>query len=620
MNRYRLSTGSNSDWVSEHPVLAFFVGVIITMMTVTGLWFLALYIVSLSSVENMLFEVMPGSGANINKTPISIGDIFGSSTNLTSVVIGTSVAVASAFVAMLVARTGMRAAEAALDESRLSNKFNSPDYLAMKSGIDKLGELSFLNDGLIYAYDAYKDLIVTDKSYNFKPDTVLLNRLSELLVSPHFSMTLNQAARLKADVENLEEEPVKEIHKRIAHLIVSVKALQQEEHLEAYQSKLLNALTLMRDAIEKVSWTKYTDEFHSGKVSESLIDAVSKYPVIGYLIADKVGLPSWSKVEYIAPIVQQVNAARSPLAIKERLTLALFPKEAGEIYAKAYSDKPYEINSVKYPATISSILSHGGAKSAIDGLIVRAAPGDSDALQSLIKKTTSEAYALGKQPLVIDLTNGEITQYSIPNLKKDIEEFKSGKYKLQLITVMGSEDHVGKWQEIGLKLDSVLGNVDQILILREFNDTRNKSGSETTGLFDALDENVENVFEQMREAKLNLAIDSYKTRTGQEADEALIVNLKHEIKRRDLISQYMRFGMSYTPGSLSLIAVVAEDFNKPVEFSESTIARVLDSSDGGNSNYCIVGDSAKIANVANLLDIDKDFIDYSLDYLATKDN
>lgn len=625
LKKYFLNT---TEVVSDSPVITFFAGVIFTMVTVTGLWLLALYIVSLTSVENVLFNLLPGSGNNIDKTPISLGDIFGSSTNLTSVIIGTSVAVASAFVAVLVAKTGSRAALAALEESRLNNKFNSPDYLAMKSGVEKIVELSFLNNALIYAYNAYKDLILLDESYQFKPDTVLINRLSELVASPQFSTILNQAAELKSDVEGLGEKPVYDLHKRIAHLIVRVKAIQEDTDLHAYQAKLLFAVASLRKSIDEISWSKYANDYKNGNVSPELKNALIKYPVVGHVITENIPMPSWSFDPTIVSAVRLIYGQRRLkfLANVKRVTLALFPQLAGAVFNKYNFGEALEENKGKYHALLSWLFSQGGKIRATDGVVVRVAPGDTDALSSLLVKAKEEAKALGMEPYEIDLTNYHIGDYNDICLIEDIKKIKSSGKRLLLITVVSAQDHIEKLQDMGLKLTNHLRYVDQIVIVRDFNQKTNIASSSNSGIFKKEDEQspedkeVNKLFDNMSSDKLNSAVAWYKTETRNDIDEVVMGYFKKEAERRNLIERYLSIAMPYNIGSLSLIAVVAENINNPVKFGASTICGVLDSLGGGYSNDVIGSDLTKIIEIPDPLEVDNDFIKFSREFTAAPKN
>ena len=82
----------------------------------------------------------------------------------------------------------------------------------------------------------------------------------------------------------------------------------------------------------------------------------------------------------------------------------------------------------------------------------------------------------------------------------------------------------------------------------------------------------------------------------------------------------LSIAMPYNIGSLSLIAVVAENINNPVKFGASTICGVLDSLGGGYSNDVIGSDLTKIIEIPDPLEVDNDFIKFSREFTAAPKN
>lgn len=146
------------NYIIKNPIKSFSSGVVFAFVLVTAYWVGIQFYLS-------------------NGELISLPDRLSNTSSLISAIIGTTVAFASAFVALVlasaatslsnssyrIAESSNKIAEAALQESRLSNKLNSPDYQAFKISIARLKEFSYLTDNIIYTYGHVRNLHIGEQ-------------------------------------------------------------------------------------------------------------------------------------------------------------------------------------------------------------------------------------------------------------------------------------------------------------------------------------------------------------------------------------------------------------------------------------------------------------------------
>lgn len=172
------------NWIVRHPVYAFILLTLVTFVLAAVMWRLLLY--------------WPVSGPNIENK-----DLWSNASTLVQALLGTALVGSSAFVAIMIATSATRAADAALKETQLSNKLNSPEYrLAFDAYLDYL-HLQALRESFNAAKLRVSDGIITiadmRKPFELLQDT--LQRPALVVLAARTKAKLKQLNNLDINIE-----------------------------------------------------------------------------------------------------------------------------------------------------------------------------------------------------------------------------------------------------------------------------------------------------------------------------------------------------------------------------------------------------------------------------------
>lgn len=484
-----MATSSLEKITENNPFGLFFWGLLISIVSITLAWILLVHAVAyLPELSGFFPDLIENESVKADLS--SFAELLNNSSALTGTIIGTSVAIASAFVAMMLASTATTIAKASLAESSLANKLNSPDYQSAKRWYECVTELSNLRTGFIYSYNSIKHVTKNSGNIVFKPSNVLLEKLEEILTNPSFNLFYHQCVLLRKDTEGDEYASGTEygFQKAVNDLLNEVSLARQRDSLNSYYANIMFAFDNLLAELKRLDWTTYVTPANK----ELFMESLEKYRLIMFMYQDDVKQPDFSFDETVNNTISRIVLEVPELfsfGSESKLSVSMFPGRVKQLAEALNGDQnaSFSLRKAQYRHHHAPYLN-------FDAATVYAANGDINVRENLIDKSILEARNLGYSPVVCNYISGAVDASSVA---VQINEITANKQKPILILVVDGEYCFSTIQNARIFANAACRDVHQLIIIDGLTDSvANSSFIDANGSYDVQFESAMRVMEK----------------------------------------------------------------------------------------------------------------------------